>query len=326
MTIKDRINNCFSSGSTPHQSYYPLARLRKDLSCYSDDDFIEYCIEKKESLREWMPQYSKLGYFSNSSRYLHNPFQHILTVPTSSARISTVYIPKNGCTMVKKMLLMLAGKNLEGIYPGKYHPMAEQELRSGVSDITDFTLPRFEFILIRDPLKRFWSAFLDKFISKPEKNIIQSFLKQLNLDYDDQNYFEILKNLNFHDLVDLICNSPDNALDKHFCSQSAFFSEQLSNRFQLFTVDNLNSLSKAISNITGKNLDVSNSPHSTAYGQLSSDCNDLFADGSLKNFLEYKEKYKSLPQPSVIPFEIQRKILRRFATDSHYLHLAISSN
>ncbi len=145
--------------------------------------------------------------------------KNLLYFPTSDIRYTI--IPKNACTTVKATLLFREGVSV--------NPMNVDEIHLVLAEayLCNETQQGLTLAVVRDPAKRFVSAFLDKIVANPLQQVWRSVIKHpsirlslpklVNLSPFDELEIEKLTFLDFSRAVALI---PDIHLEIHLRSQS----------------------------------------------------------------------------------------------------------
>ncbi|WP_249424050.1 sulfotransferase family 2 domain-containing protein [Nocardioides coralli] len=136
------------------------------------------------------------------------PRRYELAFPTSGLRYT--YIPKNGCSTLKLSLGRHEGWLAAGSDP---HAISARHRLLG---LVRCRRPEVRFVVLRDPLQRLASAFLDRF-SKPADHSTQS-LKKLGLLSRGQT----LGDVTFEQFVEFLLDLPRGRMDPHWRPQVDF--------------------------------------------------------------------------------------------------------
>ena len=306
--VKKIIEHVQEKGRIPHFDIY---QLRSRLSSLSDSSFRNLLISGISGNNEKAEfnAYFSLGY--GELRRKFSPYDHILLHP--NLKVAYIYVPKNACTSMKLSFMESIRPNILdeiGGFPGNVHPVAEQELR-----ITSCILPDnlTTLVITRNPIDRFWSAYIDKFIKRPEQPIINRFMNDMckvNL-ISNQAVFEDVK---LGNILEYICGAGDHLIDKHFASQSAFIPSLLPT-FNI-KIEHLNYFTSLITHLIGVSPKLDRSPHANSY---TAECDDLITeDTTISELRDIITKNNSTPSSSALTESIKRKLNIRFEDDCKY--------
>lgn len=305
--IKQIINSFNENGIVPHFGIY---KLRYRLSSLSDSSFrslfMSYIPETENAARDEFDFYFALGY--GELRRTFSPYDHILLHP--NLKVAYIYIPKNACTTMKLSFMQSIRESVleeVGGFPGNVHPVAEEELRIRSCALPDDLTT---LVITRDPIERFWSAYIDKFIRHPEIPIINRFMREI-LEagvVSGQICFDEIK---VGDILEYLCGSGDHLIDKHFASQSAFIPRILPT-FKI-KIEHLNQFTSFITYLIGKPPRLSSSPHANSYAIESK---MIITEGlTISKLRDIVENMKSPPPSSVLSESIKAKLKIRFEDD-----------
>lgn len=294
-------------GQIPHSDVY---RLRSRLSSLSDESFRSLLLSQisDHSKKSEFEAYFSLGY--GELRRAFSPYEHILLHPNS--KFAYIYIPKNACTTMKLAMMESTRPHiLEEInnFPGNIHAVAKEELR-----ISTCALPKdlTTLVITRDPVSRFWSAFLDKLINNSKSNLpmINYFMRQMSK-ADILSKEASFENVRIGDILEYLCGAGDHLIDKHFASQSAFIPSLLPTF--LIKIEHLNYLTSFIADLIGQPPKFKSSPHANSYS-VEPDITiteDLTISG-VKDLIKTK---KTIPPSSALGESIKTKLNIRFQDD-----------
>ena len=144
-------------------------------------------------------------------------------------------VSKSGCSSVKQILIKKYNPNFSSSFEEIHFLSPEDLTNNRVKRVFFYTKKKYlEFskgkkicMVIRDPYKRFYSCYLD--IIK-EKNIMYEWPSGLH------EHFKFTKNINFDNFLSLVCNTNDNLSDRHFRSQSFYFSNKVKSNVSNFQI------------------------------------------------------------------------------------------
>lgn len=151
------------------------------------------------------------------------PWRYELAFPSSRMRYT--YIPKNGCSTLKLSLGRHEGWLSEGDDP--HAISARNRLRGQI--LTRHTEVRF--VVLRDPLQRLASAFLDRF-SKPIDHATDSLVDQGLLRAGQQ-----LGDVTFSQFVEFLREVPPSRMDPHWRPQVDFMHGEYTHYFHFERFD-----------------------------------------------------------------------------------------
>lgn len=100
------------------------------------------------------------------------PLPHCLALPTQG--LVCCAIPKNACTAVKHWMLWAAGIDTSHLDHGEVHDFARRQIgveRLSGKDVRRIRASAFAFAIVRDPVDRVVSAYIDKFIRQNPMNL-----------------------------------------------------------------------------------------------------------------------------------------------------------
>ena len=175
--------------------------------------------------------------------------------------------------------------------------------------------------LIRDPHKRLASAFISKFILFPEDEVLRSIL-----DISETR----LEDMTFRNFVNTLLTIPDEWLDAHFISQSAFLIRQPSD-YQLLDMDSATFSTFIQERFTekGKSFYIANEDaESRIFGPklYSNEKDGVFVDTTVKKLRYYRENGLNLLKHNFYNDELYRNCAARFSCDANlYASTQVSS-
>lgn len=294
-------------GRIPHDQVH---QLRSRLSSVSDEAFRNLFLSQivGSSEKSEFEAYFSLGY--GELRTTFNPYKYILLHPNS--KFAFIQIPKNGCTTIKySMMDSIRPDLVEEISDclGNIHKIAKQELQIGTC-----ALPKdiITLVITRDPVSRFWSAFLDKLIrnSKTNSPMVNGFIKHMSKAsiISSKSSFEDVK---IGDIVEFIHGAGDHLLDRHFASQSAFIPSILPT-FNI-KIENLNHFASFITYLIGKSPNLNSSPHANSYN-LNFDTT-ITEDWEVSKLRDIVMNKKTIPPCNSLAESIKAKLNIRFEDD-----------
>ena len=142
----------------------------------------------------------------------------------------TIYcpIPKNSSTFFKTRLIEVNGDQellLHSQLP--VHTFLRRTPKYWIHDLQRLSEPDYlSFAIIREPLERVVSAYLNKFVSARRHHPIQVQATQSFMDLIDDS-IDPERSLTFRQFVRLICQQQDHELDKHWRPQTCFLQGQV---------------------------------------------------------------------------------------------------
>lgn len=308
--LKQQVNKLVESfqkeGCIPHNEIY---KLRSRLSSLSDESFRNLLLSQMSGNVEKseFEAYFSLGY--GDLRRSFSPYEYILLHPNS--KFAYIQIPKNACTTMKFSIMESIRPNLLGEIgnAGNVHKIAKQELRihtfASLKDLTTL-------VITRDPVSRFWSAFLDKLIIKYQSNlpIMNGFIRQMSKAdiISPQISFEDVK---LGDIIEYLHGTGDYLLDRHFASQSAFIPRILPT-FNI-KIENLNHFTSFLTYLIGSSPKLNSSPHANSYNaeHEMTMTEDLMVS-EIRDLVKIK---KTIPPSSALAESIKLKLNIRFEDD-----------
>ena len=128
-------------------------------------------------------------------------------------------------------------------------------------------------------------------------------------DYSD------LFNLTLKNFVDLVFGTPDNMLDKHFCSQSSFLPSRMVDSTLLIPLEKLSAFSEYIGHKYNIDINVNDSPHKTAYSATDCETLQITESTTLNAIKTHYEKHRNLPKSKELPPELINSLIIRFKQD-----------
>lgn len=140
------------------------------------------------------------------------------------------WIPKNACTHYKKVFVRSDRPDFEKeIVPGRFHESINEEFGMQapiyIKNKNDL-LEHIDFAIYRDPIERFVSCYIDKFLKPIVENrqlepfiesIIKSFYSKLGIN-DEANE----RSISFDEFLFMVLNTPAFALNEHWRPQADF--------------------------------------------------------------------------------------------------------
>jgi hypothetical protein len=291
----------------PHDAVY---KLRSRLSSLSDESFQNLLLSQilGDIENSEFEAYFSLGY--DGLRRSFSPYEHILLHPNS--KFAYIYIPKNACTTMKlAMMESIRPHILEEInnFPGNIHTVAKEELR-----ISTCALPKdlTTLVIMRDPVSRFWSAFLDKLVRNSKSNLpmINYFMRQMSK-ADIISKEASFDNVKIGDILEYLYSAGDHLLDKHFASQSSFIPSKLSTL--KIKIEHLNYFTSFIANLIGQPPKFKSSPHANSYNVE----HDIIMteDVTISEIVDLVKIKKTIPPSSALAESIKTKLNIRFQDD-----------
>lgn len=231
----------FSDVSEPFKVFFPRF-----------DYFLSWCsLVARESVASMVSRYLKGALQDYALRCLENgylgnfgftvdPASFTLTFP--GAKVTLIWIPKNSCTSIKKMLLTQEPDSLtHDISPTRFHETCQE--RFGISRAQYSRNMMFPLVaVIRDPYERIVSCYLDKFAipvmrSTPCEPFVIGHIRAA------QRFFGagdrgVERSISFSEFVTYVTNSPSWALDAHWRPQYCFLGNNVE-KIRLFPISRL---------------------------------------------------------------------------------------
>lgn len=133
-------------------------------------------------------------------------------------------ISKSGCTSIKVMLIQKFKPNYENSFPGIHHVNPAKPTENAVQRLyfntkrsySQWIIGKKMVFVMRDPLSRFYSCYLDV---ASGKNTMYEFPSGLDWVYNYKT------DISFDDFLIKVCATPDEFSDRHFRSQSFYLSD-----------------------------------------------------------------------------------------------------
>lgn len=171
-----------------------------------------------------------------------NRFKSILKLAAGHAGISLIdpievyYFPnentfypiisKSGCTSIKVMLIRKFNPDYENTFPAIHHVDPSTSTDNEVKRIfftsnrsySEWSKGKKMVFVMRDPLSRFYSCYLDVVSGK---NTMYKFPSGLDWIY------KYTTDISFDDFFKKVCATPDQFSDRHFRSQSFYLSDSV---------------------------------------------------------------------------------------------------
>lgn len=138
-------------------------------------------------------------------------------------------IPKNACTLF--MTTLVENSEERDIYlkskMGPHDYVAHHETNLRLTDFAILQRPEyFKFVILRNPLERFVSAYLDKFAKSTRlEKFAQQVVKEVHTDLNLSVGIE--ESITFSQFVDYVMRTADYSLDPHWRPQHTFLSSGL---------------------------------------------------------------------------------------------------
>jgi hypothetical protein len=232
--------------------------------------------------------------------------------------IKVIYcpIPKNSSTFFKSRLIQANG-DAEALQHSQF-PLHSYLRKCSQYWVHDLNLLRessyLKFAIVRDPLERVVSAYLNKFVAARRHHPIQAQSIQAYMDLIDASIDPELS-LTFRQFVRLICQQSDADLDKHWRPQTTFMHGQASHLDWVVPQDQLNAFFPILESHLGFSISRTRPDNFTRYSrrEVSEDVTRL-SPRRLRNIGLNPDRESFL-----LP-ELKERLIQRFAADVELLN------
>ena len=208
------------SKSTEPDSTHPSSTNSKNTAL--ENNVFSYLIQAHEESSTFVRQLIALGFLDRARSPVCPPGYYLI-----NERLKTVYcaIPKNACTLFKTMMVEHSEDNAAFVASGQnVHPFLVKKAQQMSSRhlLNCLTSDKyFKFTVLRNPLSRIVSGYLDKFVKYPSvapcvQDIISTTQIAKGKDVD------IEKSITFSEFVDYLVSTPDGELNDHWRPQHNF--------------------------------------------------------------------------------------------------------
>lgn len=222
-------------------------------------------------------------------------------------------IPKNACTLFKKFTLEYSGDTEFQNHKDVHYYIAKHKTPIAMTDMSLLNNPEYyKFTILRDPLERLVSAYLDKFV-RWLPNIQETFALQVIKEVYESRGLEpdYSKSITFSQFVNYVSTTNDIFLDQHWKPQHLFLSNT---KFDY--IGKFEQLDEVIQHLEQKfNLTVNRkvSKHQTQY-------TEILAESTYQNL--YGSEFKNLKMNPTAK-NLYTPELRELAEDKYALDLQI---
>jgi len=213
----------------------------------------------------------------DSAAPIDTTFAGDLTFVDPDKRLIYVSIPKNACTLLKSLYLLNGPHRMAYLSSRKTVHKFCNTIRPTLPDADSKTNgDHFRFVVLRDPLRRLLSAYLDKFVRKRANPDPYDWLQVLRTIRDAQTVlglrYDPVRSITFEEFVRHVAAAVDVRCDMHWMPQIHMVGNDLGIYDHVGTVerleDTLDMLSSRFGYSTAESLArTMPSPHNTRYSE-----------------------------------------------------------
>lgn len=180
-------------------------------------------------LLEYLTLMNELGYLGRYGRTV-NPASYLVNFP--DIEVTYLWLPKNACTNTKKIFAGIYPEHAGQLRPHQFHEtfqtvfgLEHKGVNTLVPAIQSMLNAKLVFCVIRDPIERLISCYVDKFVKpiwmdRPFEGFIESYIKStikaLGLDR------QVRASITFREFVYSLMIAENWSLDSHWRPQSDF--------------------------------------------------------------------------------------------------------